>query len=266
MAKPTLDLSDAEFERLRKQSVHFRLSPKVLSFEDFEHFVFYVRRLVGEVSYAVTRHYGGWILTDLSYGSAGVAAAPAELDEAQRVESTIVSGLRSLQAGEDIPDYYSDRALRYARLIVRLARDKEVIVCAPDAPEVVLRAPAVEKISSLLVGKSRYYGSVVGDLDAVSVHRGTRVTIYGDNGRVIASRLSDSLLSDVKELLGQRVIAIGEISANRSGGIVSLRAEQIFSSPKPQRLPTVSALYGAVPDISSGLSSAQYIRSLWGDE
>ncbi len=129
----------AIIEELRSVSLSVSHRRKALSFDEFDRFVRYTRRLLGEVSYAATGSYGDWVITDLRFGSAMLATAPAALNgRAEYVEELVVSGLRQVEAGSAKPIFFSESALRYSRILANLAADDGIELTLPSGESMKL--------------------------------------------------------------------------------------------------------------------------------
>lgn len=256
----------ATIEELRSVSLRVSHHRKALSFDDFDRFVRYTRRLLGEVSYAVTGSYGDWVITDLAFGSATLATAPVGLNErGSYVEDLVVSGLHQIEDGSAKPAFFSESALRYARILGNLAADDGIELTLPSQRSVQFTRKAVGHVTDLLAPRRHYFGSVTGNLDVVSVHRGKRITVYADSGDVARCHLPAELLPDALEYLGQRVVVSGEVAANRLGQVISVKADEFFRAPI-RVSKQVSAFFGAIPSITGGLSIPAYLDSGWTPE
>jgi hypothetical protein len=251
---------------LRSTSLSVSHRRKVLSFDEFDRFVRYTRRLLGEVSYAATGSYGDWVITDLTFGSATLFTAPADLNgRAEYVENIVVSGLHQVEEGSAKPPFFSESALRYARILATLAADDGIELSLPSREPIQLTRKAAGNVTDLLAPRKHYFGSVTGNLDVVSVHRGKRITVYSDSGDVARCHLPDELLPDAVEYLGQRVVVTGEVAANRLGQIVSVKADGFFRAPARVDK-QVSAFFGAIPALTDGLPIPLYLDAGWATE
>ncbi len=261
---------------LRRQALTFALRKKAVSIDEFERFVRETKALLKNVSRARLEIGAEWVLTDLKFSSAVMAYAPTLQDRdrasdqqlyerAHDVEWSIVDGIRAVEEATAKPPYFSERALSGLRRLSLLGDGAGISISAPNGPAVILTRSAADHIDVLLRPARKYYGSIVGDLDVVSVHKSPYVTVYGDHGDVVRCFLSQQMIDDAKDLLGDRVVVAGEITSNRFGNVVSIRGEELYEAPRRHSRPP-SQTGGLIPDITGDYSISEYLDSLWPEE
>lgn len=248
---------------LRDSSFTFALEKSYVSLDDFEKFVHEIRATLRNVTKATAGSSGNWVLTDLRYGSAVLSFAPSPNLNGKRelMTSAVIEGFQAVELASGKPSYFSDRALKALRRLSVLSEDGAMTVRAPDGRRATLTATAEKNLDILLRPTRRYFGSVVGSLDILSVHTEPYVTIYGDLGDVARCYISAAHVDEAKDILGRRVIVSGLIRTNRLGNVVSIQAEELFEAPRRNNAsPSKSA--GAIPDFTGGLSTADYLTSI----
>lgn len=118
-----------------------------------------------------------------------------------------------------------------------------------------------------LIVSPRYsaFGSVIGTLDTIGRRGGTYATVYEEmHGRAVRCEFDEALLSAVKEALFRRVMARGLVAYNDESGAMRVKLRDLEVLPDAEELPTVTAMYGAVPDLTGGQDSVEYVRQLRG--
>ncbi len=243
----------------------FRFAPgtKDISIDDLEHLAKDVRALIKDVAQTVTGKRSTWILTELGLGSVNLAVAPLGLNGESRAATTAVfAGLRQVEEVADRPAFFSERALRLVGSLAKLSRKKGLEVTA-FGESVHVTEKSSSHVSEILSMKRQHLGSIIGYLDVVSVHNGVRVTVYGQQGEVVPCTLSEAMLDEAKELLGKRVLVTGTLSVNAAGNPLRMTAADIFQMPPRESIKPLSALYASEPDITGGLSSAEFLAEAW---
>lgn len=163
-----------------------------------------------------------WRISDLSTGSANLALQPTPATDrahAGRTISSTVGGLAEMDADGTRPPHFSDKALRSATKLGRLA--------GRDGTHVALRAaggPGGERLQVLsgrveVHGRQmlrrpspREYGSVEGTLEALTIHGQDAFSVYDAiTGKRIECVCDRETLERATEHLGKRVLVSGEI-------------------------------------------------------
>ncbi len=196
---------------------------------------------------------------------------------AEDLENIINDAYQSLKAEEAkdesaTPKTLNDRGKRLTRSIVnRARRTTSVTVNAPGQEPVHIK-PAPPKVvdaqAALSAPRRRpevmtAWGSVDGELDVISVRRRAYFVIYehGSNNQIRCT-FPDEWLETVKDLLGYRVIAEGNLRYRTDGRVSTLTEPTAINPvPEPQRK-SLTEFRGVIPGISGELSSADYVRQL----
>ncbi len=212
-----------------------------------------------------------WILTNLAFGSASVATAPLTGNEnvicgSVRPIESILDGFRDAESGEKKPAFFSERGLKSMRTIARLAERSRCTVSAPGMGNVEITRATADHITALIRPSVKYWGSVTGSLDVLSVHaKKPRVMVYADFGNVVRCDLDEDLFGNrARDLLGKRAIIGGVIHANAIGNVLTIVGDQVYSAPERHNRP-VDDFYGKVPDITDGLCIDEYLSAIRGE-
>lgn len=205
-----------------------------------------------------------WRLTGLREGSV-TALATAEgisISELRAVASTYV---RDLQ-------HPTDRLLdEDVALLKELLEPLEQtgsgsfaagIEGAPDDEEALL-APHV--VLPLLIDlppeRHQVIGSVVGKLDGLNLHGRREAGLYDDlDGRRVVVTFPETLYEQVIAAMRARVEAFGLLTEDADGRPMRVRLQSIEAMTADDELPTLSSLVGSVPELTGGLSAAEYLE------
>ena len=178
-----------------------------------------------------------------------------------------------LRENQELPPYFSpDVAEGLARIgkQARLPGVSGVSLQIPGTPE---SGPRTEQISEAVVanaqasveGSERLLGSVTGVLDVVNLRRGAHVSLYDEETRRAAlCRFPDALFDTMKEALGHRVRALGEITRNRRGQVLRVDIDRVELLPDEPGSPSVDDLAGIAPWYTGEQSTEEYLRSVRG--
>ncbi len=255
---------------LRNSALTFSLRKRAVTLDDFERFVHEIRATLRSVSRAAASRPGEWVLTDLSYGSAIMSFAPTpstdKLNALDRelsdlVENALIDGFRAVESATAKPSYFSDRALSAVRRLSNLAGEGTMEVTSPDGRKASLSAASSKNVDILLRPARRYFGSILGSLDVLSVHRDPYVTVFGDHGDVVRCYMSPGQVDEAKDLLGDRVLAAGLITTNKFGNVVSIKVQDLYLAPRRTNRP-LSETAGAIPDFTNGKSTEDFLSQM----
>jgi hypothetical protein len=212
-----------------------------------------------------------WILTNLAFGSASVATAPMNANEdlisgSVRPAESILDGFRDAESGEKKPAFFSERGLKSMRTISYLAGRSRCTVSSPRIGNVEITKATADHITALIRPSVKYWGSVTGSLDVLSVHgKKPRVMVYADFGNVVRCDLDEDLFGNrARDLLGKRATIGGVIHANAIGNVLSIVRDQVFAAPERHNRP-VDDFFGKAPDITDGLCVDEYLSLIRGE-
>lgn len=215
-----------------------------------------------------------WQIEHLSKGSPAVIAFQGQSRLAQRdyiseIEDECIEGVNAINLMGERHRNYSDAAinkvLRLARLhTTRNPRDRvDEIIIGTDDRKVEVGKITIERIDELR--SARYYsqGSVVGNLDSITVHLGNEFRVWEELlGRPVTCRFTKEKLEEVKKVLGKRVLVFGQVQANDKGQPTSINVEGIELYPEDSELPSIEEMSGLVDNLTGGLSLADYIEEI----
>lgn len=136
----------------------------------------------------------------------------------------------------------------------------------PPVQERVTEA-VIRNTRAALEGVEQTVGSVAGILDVINLRRGAhKISLYDDTSRhSVRCQFSESLFNVMRDALGQRVRALGKVTRNRRGQILTVQIDQIELLPtKPA--PTVDDLVGIAPWYTGERSTDEYVRWMRNEE
>jgi hypothetical protein len=190
-------------------------------------------------------------------------------DFSSRVETELIESARQLSTTGDRSDLLSDSALTR---LERLAGKTPIIGPmalftsdnGPSAPknQTQITPRTFENVKKLTRARYSAFGSIIGSLDAISVHRNYEFRVWDEKTRKpVTCKFHPDEIGRVKDLLQSRVTVVGTLTSNASGNPISIVAEEILSAPKRQ-LPTISEMSGLIPDFTNGKTMKEYMEEL----
>jgi len=214
-----------------------------------------------------------WILTDLHLGS-GVArvGAPAGMPEAAEYLRRTVRGLSLVRDGQPAPQDWNPDALIAAR---RLATDDDLggaqagpprltlIEGGLDAETIELTDELAHHLAGLQPAERTMPGSVRGHVVGVNVARGNRASLKSPTGNVVKVTFPDDLRIPLRDALYSDVELAGQVRQETDGRVFHVKAEELRVLSPPQI--RWAELFGLDPDITAGLSVADYLETSRGE-
>ena len=220
-----------------------------------------------------------WVVSDLGANatldtvvSSRLARADADPNRPQTVTRGFVAGLRTIESGGSLPPFFSETGLGALQELGNALARRHVgarALCATvletsDSARFTktgkenvarLRAPAVEAI-----------GSIIGALDAISVHGAAPKYMVYDavTRRAVKCEFTSDGLEMVKRALGARVQVSGTVVRNAKGDPLRVDNADFEILPGDDDLPTVEDIYGLVPDLTGDLSTQDYLTTIRG--
>ncbi|MFC2039178.1 hypothetical protein ACFLST_00070 [Chloroflexota bacterium] len=222
-----------------------------------------------------TRGTVEWVISSITKGSPAIISFGgqsrlAAQDYTARIEGEFVSGVDMLttegQRPEVFPDAVIKKVLKLSELQVGRRPDRlSLIKVYTDHNETTIGTETRDRVKSLMEAKYESLGSVVGNLDSVSVHFGHEFRVWDEiTGRPITCRFPRELLGKVKDALGRRILVYGVVRANYRGDRTLVVAEGIESYPEEAKLPTIEEMSGFVDDLTGGMSLEEYMQEIRG--
>ena len=206
-----------------------------------------------------------WIVTTLAKNPSPLVGVtpflprPTFRDTSFQVQREIISNVDSLTQKGERSRYLSDAALTRVENIAKTAHKvgkTEIYTGAKGSLglRTSVTAQTLSQVQELTQEKSVSFGTILGSLDSISVHKGIEVRVWDENiNRPVRCNFTAGQISHATNLLGKRVIVSGMIRSDRNGQPLSMLVESLDgASMKP--LPPIDELMGAVPNLTGGLS------------
>ncbi len=212
-----------------------------------------------------------WVVSKVEDGSIEVGVESHSriegTDLGQQVATTMVRNLADIELGRATPVFLSERGIKAAKTMVNtIGRDGAVglAVSTPALDPVELTASAAVNVRALTAVWDRSIGSVEGRLEAISIHRGTRFTVYRSlNNRAVTCLFGrHKTIDEVTPFLGKRVHVSGVIYYNRFGDPFRMEVENIRRLRDRSELPSIAEITGMAPDFTAELSTEEYLQEL----
>ena len=120
------------------------------------------------------------------------------------------------------------------------------------------------KLRPLARVQRKSIGSAEGNLQLISVHpRSRRFNVYhAITQKAVKCNLPKEIEAEVINSLGRRVVVSGMVSKNALGEPLSVEVDHLRVLKEEHELPSVADILGLAPDITSNLTTEEYIRSL----
>ena len=212
-----------------------------------------------------------WEIESLSKNSpASVTFAGHSLtadDRLVQVERDCVMGLKQLSEGVRLPSY-SDAAVNKALRLAKLRSDRRrdglsLIQVFTDSYAVSLGSDTVHGIQALTTTKYESIGSIVGNLDSITVPGGSEFRVWEEiENRPVTCRFLPDRLELVKTSLGRRVLVYGDLRSNSQGQPTSVIVHGLETYPPDSELPSIEEMSGIIPDFTDQLPLGDYIEHL----
>ena len=245
---------------------------EVLTPGAFVNAVRYFWGVLRELDSAISHDVRGtvhWEIESLSKDSPALIAfsgrSLTESNHLRAIETVCLDGLRQLSEGERLPTYSDraiSRALQLAKLRTNPRRDSlSGIWVSTDRDTVEVGLHTLEGIQSLTGIRYTAIGSIVGNLDSITVHRGTEFRVWEETeGRAVTCRFSLNLLDQVKDALGRRVMVFGEVRSNFRGQPTIIEVQGFEHYPEDSELPTIEEMSGLVEDFTGGMPLGEFLK------
>ncbi|MFE5140297.1 hypothetical protein ACFRDV_21915 [Streptomyces fagopyri] len=210
-----------------------------------------------------------WSLTGLDEGSALVAVRPVDREDS-RVGARLLSVVRDLEQRPEIPELEDETTVRRLADLTNLVGKRGVAGLrlrtdlAADWTHAVSLTPAV-RVNALqaLHVKARARSTFRGRLDKVNLRSKTPQFSLYNEARGLALRCNtadEAVIDQVKQSVGEFVVAWGDLSRNARNQPVHLRVDRLKVVDMPRREVSVAEWAGSVPQWTGGLSSEEFVR------
>jgi len=220
-----------------------------------------------------------WILARMSLGSGIVGARPVprnpQRDYGPQISYSNVDGFRLIETEGTSPPYLSDKGMKGATgllgliakggatgVVIRYVPNEEDLTAADEARVSALGAANIVR---LLPVHHKAIGSIEGTLEAVSLHRGQRFTVYEHRTKkaVKSSFERDKWLEDIRAALGKRVEVGGLVEYNVREEPLTIKVDHLRVLGEG-RLPTTREVGGSDPNFTGDMSTEEFIRTIRG--
>jgi hypothetical protein len=189
-------------------------------------------------------------------------------DTSDRVEREVINNVASLTETGERTRYFSDAALSQIGRIAKTAPAIGPSSIYTDTKkdfqlQTIVTVKTLSQVQDLTSVKSVSWGTVVGNLDSISVHKGNEFRVWDEESkRPIRCKFTGSKQeSSAKDLLRHRVIVTGMINSDRNGRPLSMSVENLDGAALVD-LPTIEEMKGLVPNFTGGLSLAEFFEDI----
>jgi hypothetical protein len=221
----------------------------------------------------LTKVTGQWLVAELRNESATALLRRRDTPSPE-APLRLVEGVGQLRQAEGLPPYFSPGIAAGLIKIGRQVRQEGVSGVKFMVPATDGLPARAEEVSSTVVanalasveGSERALGSVVGLLDVINLRRGThQVSLYDDETRrAVRCRFPDALFEVMKDGLGHRVRALGEVTRNRQGQVLQVKISSVEILADIPAVPSVDDLVGIAPWYTGDQSTDEYLRAVRG--
>jgi hypothetical protein len=230
--------------------------------------------ILEDVDSAVSQNSSGsmkWELTVLEKNSppiVGVTPNPRRLtpdDVSFAIQSQVLENIHSLTSNGERTNFMPDAALLKLKNIARSTKRlgpslAYVYGNGHRGREESITEATFKNVSELTDPKYSAYGSVVGKLESISVHRGNEFRVWDKNtGRPVRCLFSPERESDVKDHLRSLVLVAGIVKFNTAGLPISLEMEEL-EKYAARDLPSIGDMSGLVDDFTGGRTLKEYLE------
>ncbi len=209
-----------------------------------------------------------WLITELRLGSAVVRlSSPASMPEAAEYLRRPTRGLQLVRDGQPAPSDWSPDALKAARQLVtdedteRQPKPSRLTLIDGDrgGDAVELTEQLGVHLAALQPAERSMRGAVRGHVVGVNIARGNRASLKAPTGNVIKVSFPDELRVPLRDALYSDVELAGQVRQVADGRVFHIRAEELRVLATPQI--SWAELFGLDPDITGGLSVADYLET-----
>lgn len=183
------------------------------------------------------------------------------------VEEQVIENAKLLSTAGERNQFMSDAALGNMERLARLAPKLGPLAVYIDGTgEIKAQADITEKtldnVKQLTGVKYTAYGSIVGSLDSINVHRGNEFRVWDERTKKpVRCTFDPDDEKRVKDLLRARVVVYGKLNSNSAGIPISILADDFEHAPKRQ-LPTIEEMSGLIENFTEGMSLKEYMETL----
>ena len=213
-----------------------------------------------------------WEVVSLKQNSppvVGISPTPRSgrvVDVSAVVESQVLQNTSLLTSGEEPTKFMSSSVLERLEALAKNTKrygDSLVFLNGNGhRQESHITEKTLEHVQVLTRVTFSGYGSVIGNLDSITVHNKNEFRIWDETThRPVTCKFEASQEDSVKDSLRRRVSVVGMIYANSAGVPVRLDVEHLELA-EIRTLPTIQEMSGLVSDFTEGKTLKDYLESI----
>jgi hypothetical protein len=190
----------------------------------------------------------------------------ALIDAGTTVERELIGNMDSLTKRGERNKFLSDAALTRIERIAKTAKKlgpSSIYTTVKGGLDLttIVSVKTLEQVKDLTSFKSVSFGTLVGNLDSISVHQGREFRVWDeDTRRPVRCRFNKNEESRVKDLLGTKVIVTGIVKSDNLDRPISMIVEDFHTYSAPSNLPTIREMKGFIPNFTGGLSLREFFE------
>ncbi len=213
----------------------------------------------------------GWDLGELRLSSPALTTFKARRSELRpnlgsKVADAFIVGIETLNSGERMPEWFSDKALDATKSLARVSKHNGGSLRIVYSDQSVGLSAEVPQFIDEIIGASFVStGSVEGKLATAALWQRQYVRIYDsihENG--VICHFEDDQIDNVRQGLGKRVIASGRLRSDRYGQPKELKITDIDVIEPMDDPVKPSELRGLLKGVTGGKLAEDYLRELRG--
>jgi hypothetical protein len=259
-------------------SLHLRITgePRNITVRGFLAAIDNWLKILGDLDSAISGEPQGsleWFVADLSKGSLVVEVESRSKLENRNVgpevANAFVTGMQEIEEKGASPPYLSETGMLRMRQLVRLIGREGAsgfeVRHLDQSVDVSARSAAA--IDQLIRVQQHSIGSVEGKLETISIHgKRPRFIVYHSlTKKAVTCKFEpEQWLEPVKDALGRRVNARGEVHYNVKGEPLRIELHDLRILRERSELPSTAELGGSAPDLTGDTTTEEYIRSIRG--
>ncbi|MFU8849417.1 hypothetical protein ACNAW0_00255 [Micromonospora sp. SL1-18] len=219
-----------------------------------------------------------WGITAVQLGSLVTTLAPNRLKRGattntlDRVAGAAVNGLAEAEEREGLPRGWDTKAAamgaELAHMLGLLAVDGMVVELLDRGRvvrDVTITRHAAEHLVAALKVRRQSIGSVIGRLDAISVHQRREAGLWHERtGERITVTFAAAQTDEISSALGHRVEIAGRITRDIDDRLISIKVRSLERLPDHGEGPPVTDLFGIDPDLTGGMDPTDYLGEIRG--
>lgn len=217
-----------------------------------------------------------WGITAIELGSLVTTLEPNQIRSGStvatldRVAGAAIEGFADAEQQEGLPRGWDGKTARagvdLARKLGLLSTNGMVLELLDGdrvVRDVIVTRQAADHLSVALEQRQHSIGSLIGRLDAISVHRGLEAGLWHERtGKRVKVAFSKAQTEEVTSALGKRVEVAGSIARTVDGEAVDIRMRSVEVLAEGR--PPVAGLVGLDPDFTGGMEPKDYLREIRG--